>query len=286
MSPSRHAAIEDALNRYGKPKFIVLVKEKITGKRSKIGFTDTEMAIQEVMGNSGFEFIDPSMTQALVKRNKKLMNQAANGQINKTVADFLLNESGAEVVIVGSTITKDQSAAIKQYGSNFHSRQAIVKLKAIDINTGRVIASASKNAPGIHIEPRTASKKAVEACLKKILGKINRDSGKFKPGPFMNRIVKAFVKAATNRQINITIKGLGFSDASKFRAQISHRIRGVKQVIPKKQTGKLTKLELYFAGKTNDFADELVNKAAKLGFKIQILEIAPNRIAIKAKRIK
>ena len=45
-------AVEDALNRYGKPKFMVLIKETFNGKENLPGFTETEMLIQEIMGNS------------------------------------------------------------------------------------------------------------------------------------------------------------------------------------------------------------------------------------------
>ena len=279
-------AIEDALNRYGKPKFMVLVKERLLNKKSKPGFSDTEMVVQDVMGNSGFEFIDPTITAALMKKNNRLMQKAINGRIDAAVTKFLINESGAEVIIIGNTVTKDQSNAIKQYGKDFTSIRAIVKIKAIDINTGSIIAIGNSDAPGIHIESQTASRRAISAALKKILGKMDRDTGKFKTGPFINRIVKKFVKAATNRQINLTVKGLTYADTTKFRSQISQRIRGINQVIPKKQSRNSAKLEVYFAGKTTDFTDELMAKADALGFRITIKDVSPNRVTITAKRIK
>jgi hypothetical protein len=50
-------AIEDALNRYGRPKFMVLIKETFNGKENMPGFTETEMLIQEIMGNLVFNLL-------------------------------------------------------------------------------------------------------------------------------------------------------------------------------------------------------------------------------------
>lgn len=279
-------AIEDALNRYGKPKFMVLVTETQDGKKIKPGFTETELVIQEVMGNSGFEFIDPTITAALMKKNNRLMRKAIQGNIDGAVTKFLVNESGAEVIIIGSTITRDQSKVMRQYTKDMKSKSAMVKIKAIDVNTGSILAIGNKQAPGIHIESRTAAKVAITTALKRILGKTDYDTGKFKTGPFLNRIVKKFVKAATNRQILLSINGLSYSDTTKFRNQISQRVRGVNQVISKKQKRNSANLEIYFAGKTTDFTDELMAKSKDLGFKIRINDVRPNNVKITARRVK
>jgi hypothetical protein len=61
-------------------------------------------------------------------------------------------------------------------------------------------------------------------------------------------------------------------------------VRGVSKVYPRGQAGNVAKLELEFAGKTHDLADELNAKASKLGFNIEILEQKPNKISIRASR--
>jgi len=48
--------------------------------------------------------------------------------------------------------------------------------------------------------------------------------------------------------------------------------------------GTASKLDVRFAGKTHDLAQELNAKASSLGFDIEILEQKPNKISIKARR--
>ncbi|PKL39074.1 MAG: hypothetical protein CVV44_09415 [Spirochaetae bacterium HGW-Spirochaetae-1] len=277
-------AIADILNTYGRPKFMVLIQETFEGKKQMPGFTETEMIIQEIMGNSGFEFVDAGMTQQLMKRDRQKMTRAMNGQVSDDVQDLLLNDVGAEVIIIGTAQTNDQSAALSAYGAtNMKSKSAIVRLKAIDVYTGRIIATISRNAPGVHIDNDTASKKAIEKVFQLILGKTDPDTGKFSIGPFMETITNSFVKAASERQINLLVSGLEYNDLTKFRNDLAQRIRGVKNVNPKGQAGKAAKLELYFAGKTNDFADELVAKAGNMGYNIQVKESYPNKLVLVVK---
>ena len=278
-------AIQSILNTYGKPKFMVLVNEKFDGVNNTPGFTETEMIIQQVMGNSGFEFVDSSIIQSLSTRNKAIMNNAANGVVNENVQNLLLNDTGAEVLIIGTAETFDQSAAVQAMGAqNMKSKQAIVRLRAVDLYTGKIIASVTQNAPGLHIEENTASKAAIEAVMRIVLGRTDRDTGKFAMGVFLNQIVNAFVKAANERQIDLLINGLNYEDLKTFRNALASRIRGVKSVVPKSQTGTNSRLEIYFAGKTNDFADELLAKASAMGFNISITESFPNRLVINASK--
>jgi len=280
-------AIEDALERYGRPKFMVLVKETFNGKDNIPGFTETEMLVQEIMGNSGFQFVDAAMTQELMKKEKTKMQKAVSGSVSEDVQDLLLDDAGAEVIIVGTAETKAQGAAtLKSMGATeMKSRSAIIRIKAIDVYTGDILASTSKQAPGLHIEDETASKKAIEAALKQILGKTD-DEGKFAIGPFMNTIVKKLVKSANAREIKVLIAGLDANELRNFRDQVSNRIRGVSQVMEKGREGKAAKLEVLFAGKTPDFEQELTAKASAMGFEIDVKTSRPNKLIMTAKKIK
>ena len=275
--------IEATLQNYGRPKFMVLINETFEGKQNMPGFTVTELTMMDLMGNAGFEFVDADMTQQLLKREESKMNKAMKGSVSGEVQGMLLDDIGAEVIIIGRIKTRDQSAVLK--GSNMKSKQAIINIKAIDVYTGRILASTSSNAPGIHIDHETASKKAIENCLKRILGKTDEETGKFKSGPFMNKITRKFLLAATQRMIMINISGLKYKDLSKFRDQIQHRVRGIKKVYSRGQKGQYAKIEVEFAGKTTDLADELNAKAGNLGFELEIKETFPNRIMLTAKRI-
>jgi hypothetical protein len=276
-------AIEDALNRYGRPKFMVLVSETFEGQMNAPGFTETEMLMQERMGSVGFEFVDAQIVQSLMKRQYNSMARAMNGQISQDVQDLLLNDNGAEVLIIGTAQTKDQSAALREYSTTMKSKSAIVRLKAIDMYTGQILATTSKDAPGVHIQSDTASKKAIEAVVKKVVGGKDESTGEVKRGPFMEEIVKKFVKSATHRPISVYITGLDYNSLKKFRDQISNRVRGVQQVLDKGRVGSAARLEVLFTGTTTEFTDELLAKADKLGFQIVSPQSFPNRVTLQAR---
>ena len=283
-----NAAIESTLKNYGRPRFMILIKEKFEGKNNMPGFTVTELSMMEIMDKAGFEFVDAKMTLELLKREKRKMKKAIDGKVGDDVQQLLLDGAGAEVIIIGTAKTMDQSGVMRKFGSaDMKSKQAILNLKAIDVYTGRVLASTSANAPGIHIEPETASKMAIQNCLRKILGGPDDDEGgKFKSGPFMNQITKKFLQSATGRMIMMNIAGLNFTDLTKFRNEVQNRIRGVKKIYTRGQSVKYSKIEVEFAGKTQDLAQELNSKAEKLGFAIEIKEQKPNKIMLTAKRTK
>ena len=211
------------------------------------------------------------------------MSRAMNGQVTEDVQNMLLNDAGAEVLIIGTAQTKDQSGVLRAYTTNMKSKSAIVRLKAVDVYSGRILATTSKDAPGVHIQSDTASKRAVEAALKKILGGKDESTGKNIPGPFMEEIIKQFVKSATHRQISVFITGLDYNGLKKFRAEVENRVRGVQQVLEKGRVGRASRVEVVFAGTTGEFIDELKAKAERLGFEFEIPDNFPNRVTLEAK---
>jgi hypothetical protein len=116
-----------------------------------------------------------------------------------------------------------------------------------------------------------------------MLGKKDEDE-KFVSGDFMNQITRQFLKSATGRMIMMTISGLNFNDMTKFRDAIQGRVRGVSKVYPRGQIGTAAKIEVEFAGKTHDLAQELMAKADKFGFTIEIKEQKPNKLVVHARK--
>lgn len=277
--------IEATLKNYGRPKFMILIRETFEGRQNEPGFTVTELSMMEIMQNAGFEFVDAATVQQLIKNDRAKMAQAIQGQIGAGVQDLLLDDIGAECIIIGDVKTSDQSAVLKQYSANMKSKQAILNLKAIDVYTGNILASTSVNMPGAHIDDSTASKIAVQRALARILGSTDEETGTFKSGPFMNQITKKFLVASARRMITLTIVGLDYNSLTKFRDVLQNRIRGIQKVYVRGQAGKQSKIDVEFAGKTTDLADELMGKASSIGFAIDIKETYPNKILLVVQKL-
>lgn len=277
--------IEATLRNYGRPKFMVLINETFEGKRNLPGYTVTELTMMDIMGNAGFEFVDPAVTQELMRKEKKKMSSALRGRVSGDVQEVLLDDIGAEVLITGTARTSDQSKALKKFSKTMKSKQAILNLKAVDVYTGRILASTSVNMPGVHIDDDTASKIAIQRALQKVLGKVDEEQGKFVSGRFMNQITKKFLLSATQRMIMITITGLNYKELTDFRNQLNHKVRGIKKVYSRGQAGKASKIEVEFAGKTTDLADELSAKSEKLGYGIEVKEVYPNKMMLNISKL-
>ncbi|HQO01202.1 MAG TPA: DUF6175 family protein, partial [Spirochaetota bacterium] len=177
-------AIEATLRNYGRPKFMVLIQETFEGTRNQPGNTVAELTMMEIMGNHGFEFVDSQMTQELMRKERNLMGKAVDGKVGADVQSLLLDDLGAEVIIIGTAQTSDQSGALRGVSRNMKSKQANIRLRAIDVYTGRILASSAQNAPAVHIDAETASKDAIQRCLRKMLGRLDEDTNQFESGPF------------------------------------------------------------------------------------------------------
>lgn len=274
--------IRQTIENYGRPRFMCLIQETFEGKTNTPGFTVTELEMMNIMGDVGFEFVDAAMTQQLLKKERTKMAKAMRGQVSGDVQDLLLEDAGAEVIIIGQATTSDQSGALAKYNTNMKSKSAIINVKAIDVYTGRILASVSSQGPGAHINSDAASRKAIKTALtkKNFLGKDGNT------GSFIDRITKKFLVSATRRVITLNVTGLDYKDLTKFRNVLGTRIRGISKVYSRGSAGKAAKLEVQFAGKTTDLADELQGKADSIGFEIIVKETYPNRIMITAKRLK
>lgn len=274
--------LQATLENYGRPKFMVLINEKFEGKKNPIGSTVAENTIIGTMSKMGFEFVDAAETQKLVAQDTVAMNKAMNGNITaEGDAQNLLANAGAEVIISGDVITRDQTETLKKMApdTTMKSKSATLNLKAIDVYTGRVLASVSINAPAVHIEDYTASKNAVQQALakKEMLGK----QGDI--GDFITTITTGFLKAATRRMIKVNIAGLEYSEVEKFRNNIGERVRGVSKTYNRGSAGRYSVIEVQFAGKYTDFANELVAKADAFGFEVKINQAFPTKIILTAK---
>ena len=278
--------IQATLENYGRPKFMMLINEVFNGKQNTPGMTVTELAAMNIMGNLGFEFVDAATVQNLIAEDSAAMKKAAKGSVEVDgSAQKLLANAGAEVIIVGDVKTVDQSETIQKLapGTDMKSFRATVNLKAIDVYTGAILASVTSDAPGANIAADAACKLAVQTVLAKkdVLGKDKQNTG-----AFINDITKKFLAAATKRQIKLNISGLEYAEVTKFRNQIAERVRGVSKVIPKGTSGSSAVLEILFAGKSTDFADELIAKSSNMGFEVKIVESFPSKINMNVKYLK
>ncbi|MCP4131919.1 MAG: hypothetical protein GY754_13155 [bacterium] len=193
--------VASLIEKYASLKILVLIKESFEGKLNEPGFTFSETIIEETLSNNGFEIIDLNRTRQLMKDEAATMKLAAAGTVSGDVKSLLLKDDFADILVIGTVQTFDQSHALREYTTmDMKSKSAIIRLKAIEIGSGRILASFSRNAPGIHTDSKTASRTAIKKCLGKILGKYDKKTLQFKTGLFINRLIANLVKLNMERE--------------------------------------------------------------------------------------
>ena len=279
--------IAATIKNYGRPKFMILVQEKIGGKTSMPGMTITEAKMIEIMDKFDFEFVDAAITQQLMKSDRSKMQQAMSGNLGSSTVKDKFFDIGAEILIVGTVDVKDQTGAVRNMGlsQNAKSKVAIMTLKAVDISTGNIMGSITANGRGLDINGDAAAQKAIVQCVEKVIGSTDDDDGgKFVQGSFLKQMTRKFLKAANQRSITTLVRGLNYDELKKFRNALLERIRGVKSVETRGASGRDSRLDVTFAGRTIAFSDELKNKSGKIGFDIDIIEFKPNKVLISVKK--
>lgn len=272
-------AIKAVLASYGKPLFAVSLRETVWKKDVRPGESQLESVLREALVARGFNVLDQA--QML----KALQASAKAGDMDKAVShayDRLRDEHGVEVLIYGTVRVNNQGQYVIN-DTTMTSSQCLVTLKAVDLYTASVLASVVDNAPGNGENDRESQGKSIRNCVSKIIEPASKP-GLSEESSFIDQITSAFIKASSRRLIKFSIIGLPPTELIDLRLAMLNRVRGVKEVYPRGQVGSAAKWDVEYSGKTSFFTRELEGKAKSLGYAIEMVEVKPNAVTVKASR--
>ena len=172
------------------PKFIILIDEEIEGKTVAPGFTTAGTTISAIMLLTGFRLLEPDTVSGFYAKNGRKIGKILRGPDPHRQMQPLIADLGAGGILYGKVKTIKQNLP-PFLQSSIHSRQAVVTIKAVDIRTGALLASATGNVPALHIDPETASRTAIKKCVHQLLGEVPSDEGRFVPGTFMQQLMQS-----------------------------------------------------------------------------------------------
>ncbi|TGK14228.1 hypothetical protein [Leptospira stimsonii] len=255
-------AVEDALKeRYrdlGKPKFLMIIDEKILGKSNGHSFgTISENTIVKKFAE--FDFLDKNQfSRILEKEGGKTIevygNQSFEGKAINAAA-----EMEAQILLVGQVEVKD---AGELEGSGIHSYQAILRFKIFDVNTARIIAADNTNGAIPHVSAETGTQEAIRKAVEKAYPKIrDQISSKWKAGNL----------------IRVKLEGISYDDyVDKDVKGLIRSIKGVNGVSEVASGNKnrmiVLEVEALFSGsvlyqkmreRKNDFGFDFTQKEVK-----------------------
>jgi hypothetical protein len=251
------------------PRVLVMVTEQQVGqsapgfwwgdKSFKTSMDVTENAIISTWQPKGVRFVD---RQSLVgKLSTGLTSSSApDDRMVKEIA----GKVGAEVVVRGDATAQDNGLTM---GTQMHSIQVSVSLRAINTDTGNIIGTATVATAMLHINPSVGGTLALEKA------------GKQAADQLFAKMIDQWQKESTGAAtIALKVNDIGkTANLKALKAFITNDIRGVQSVREKGYSKKLAELEVDIEGSAQDLATELEEKKFK-GFKIEIDEVSANSV--------
>lgn len=235
-------------------------KSEHKAQQSNMGVA--ENALTEKFLEKGFNIVDHSVQTM----NIKLAPAFGVVDITDSAAQTIGTQLDAEVVIYGKAAAKLAGSVM---GSSLLSSQANINAKAVRVDTGGVIASASASGAAVHSDELTAGNKALEKVstelAEKLVDQITKKWGQEVSGSTMVQLV---VSGITN-----------YAGLVRFKNELQSKVRGVQSVYQRNMSGGTAVVDIDLKGGAQSMADEI----AMLDFKefdINITNVSSNKVEL------
>jgi hypothetical protein len=246
------------------PRILVLVEEQNIGQEYPICSLDSpepaicEGVIRSRFTEEGFSFIDHMALTDKISAVKPCSNEYA-----VDIGDSV----DAELVIVSKVLAKCTGNIA---GTIMKSFQASITGKAIRTDNGAVIASASAHGSSVDMDDLAGGTKAMEKAADHLANLL------------MPQIIDRWrEQAGSITMIDMTVHGIKrYSDFVGFKSALETKLRGVKNICPKKIESGTVTLGMEIRGDAQSLADELAVK--NLGcFSLEIMDVSRSSIELK-----
>jgi hypothetical protein len=237
------------LGRMHKPRTLVMVAEQNIGHGvyawwlgahgEQIDTGVVENTFRNKFTKQGFEFID----HEIAAKEITVTGASRINDLSVALARTLASQADAEVVIIGKAIAK----LYGEIGGGMTSVQANLSARAVRIDTGQVIATATTHAAAVHISEtaagtealRKASNQAADEMIEKILAVYANETG-------------------GTRSVNITITGLNKTQFAKFKDVLRNRVRGIRDLHDRSFSGSTAKISVDSGNSAATLSDEIL----------------------------
>ena len=248
----RMKAVELVMTRKSKPRLMVIFSEQ--AQKDAIA----EAAMTKYLLAKGFKLVDAQT----VKKGRGDMNLTSTSG-NEKVLSTLAQRYGAEIVIAGSVDAVSNS--FTAYGVEMFTNKVNVSVKAINSDTGDVIAadSESLSAPGQKGDIRQTVEDVVEKLARKMVaGTLERWSSEL-----TNTIT-----------VKLVVSGLDdYQSLLNFKDHLPLVVKGFKALYQRSYQRGEADLDMEIKGNIQGLADDLAALVLN-GKKLKIQEITPNKI--------
>lgn len=242
------------------PRIMVVIPETHIGRKVPDPAGETEI-IRKLLEKE-FKVVDQKQI-ALIRENEQVM-AAVEGDTKQAV--LLGKKYGAEVIIIGEAFSEYNTEM-----GGMKSCRARVEGRAINVDTGEIIATNGMEASGVDVSENVAGKVAL------------RNAGGKLADYLIDQILSRWTKDVTKGQA-VTIVGTVASFGQwKALKDLLGTVSGVQGIDQRDFTNNQGELELRLQGMdAQDLADHLEGKQIK-GGTIYVKKVTANRIDLKVK---
>ncbi len=259
--------------RKNMPRVMIMVAEQNVGQTHysywwhahsyQADLSVVENTLMEKLVSKGFNVVDHSVKTKTLKINAPYKVVSLSNTAIKTLGNLF----DAEVVIYGKALAKTAGSVM---GTSMKSVQADLSLRAVNTDTGQVIASATKHSAAVHISEITAGGKALALATNEIADNL------------LNQIIKRWSQDVNQGAlIQIIITGVNSNrNLVKFKSILKNRVRGISGVFQRGLSSGTATLDIQLKGTAQNLADE-ISMIDFPGFIIDVTDITANSIKMK-----
>jgi hypothetical protein len=238
------AKLRGLLSSVGNPKVMVLTGERYTnqfGKTNWINRPTILTEIEKVLISRGFEMVDKSHTPERTKLEGALGDAAK--------AATVASQFGADVAVVGTAEVKH--TAYNEMGNSMYYVSAVINVRAVNVNTGKVMTSQETVGRGVGANEDLARVKSVRRGAPKLTRNL------------LEQLVTAWQKEAENgKRFRVTVANVGhYRKVARPFLKFMKKLSNVAKVKEVSFKDKKLLLDVYFKGNKETFLDAVFDAA-------------------------
>ncbi|MDD2499934.1 MAG: flagellar assembly protein T N-terminal domain-containing protein [Geobacter sp.] len=224
------------IKKMGKPRIAVIVMEQ-NGFGNAIPGGVVENSLLSRLSKRGYVLVD---RQAMLA----VQHELANNQTDHTDAVVRAAAAGgAEIVIVGRATARSASALS---GTNLRPVQVMVTCRAIEVDSGELLATVTATQQALHVNPAAATNEAFEKAAEELSVGLQR------------QMVAAWTKRLTGlRTLRVTVSMIPYADIRRLQEALKEQLAQVEAVHDRGYREQQLRLDLEVTGGFKELVDEL-----------------------------
>ncbi len=245
------------------PRIMVVIAEQNVGQQySNYRLVSTELTISEDVIKSkflerGFTFVDHMALRDEIDVEKSCSDEYAVS---------LGKRKDAELVIVGKALARYSGDVA---GTTMKSFRANITAKVIRTDNGVVIASASAQGAAINVDDLTGGSEAINKAARQLANLLR------------SQVIDRWQKEVdSTTMVTMTVRRIeSCSDFVRFMEALKTKIRGIKNIFPRRMESGIVRFDLNIKGNVQSLADKLAAKNFS-DFSLEITNINRNSIEL------